>query len=818
MVISIMILLNIGHGWADEIGRCAHANPADEYCLALGYELEMITDKDGGQHALCKFPDGSFCDTWRFFEGRCGKAYSYCTQNGYDQITKSDGKNPFSPYYAVCIDGEKVIGTVTELMGFDGKYKETLSPTTTPQLMNSIPWRDVLATPPASFDWRNHLGQDWMTAVKNQSACGSCWAFSAVGITEALYNITTGNVNLDLNLSEEWLNSDCPVPNPGSCCGGGHTSALDRIQNEGCPDENCMMYDVGYYSSGACDCFGNPPCNPVCTGLPTNCSHLLCTNACADIGNRRITIDSYHWVSPANRDDLKQALIDEGPLSVAYIHRGAYDPQGVFRCTDCWDRNSNGTCETAGTCSGIGGTCLTGIVGQDCDEDKHCDEDKDDDSDCDQDDCGTNHCVVITGYDDAGGYWNVKNSWGNTWGPDGNGYFKVGYGECNIEDYDYYAQPTVTNMPPLCEANGPYNVACSGATTTVLLDGIGRDANDDVVTYAWSTDCPGGIFNDASSPMPELTVDTSPGCAVVCSVTLTVSDGALSNTCSSQVSISDTQHPAITCPSDSTIECDESADPSNTGTATANDFCDTNPTVSYSDEETPGACPDEKQITRTWTAEDDCGNSSSCQQIINVEDSTIPLITCPANITLECDQPTDPDHTGYATATDNCDSNPNIEHTDVITDPTPSCTSDYLITRTWTAEDECGNVATCDQVITVEDTTPPTITDIVASPNNLWPPNHKMVPISVAVTATDNCGVPVCSITAVVSNEPVNGLGDGDTAPDWEIDGDLTVKLRAERSGTGSGRVYTITGTCDDGCGNNSSGTVDVTVSHDQGK
>lgn len=737
IVIPIIVFLNIGYIWADEVGRCGHANPADEYCLTLGYELKMITDKDGGQHAICRFPDGSFCDTWRFFEGRCGKAYSYCTQNGYNQITKSDGKNPFSPYYAVCVDGEKVIGTVTELMGFDRKYKETLTPTMTPKLMKSIPMREgllrIMATPPASFDWRNHSGQDWMTSVKNQSACGSCWAFSAVGITEALYNITTNNSNLDLNLSEEWLNSDCPVPNPGSCCGGGHTSALDRIENEGSPDENCMPYDVGYYSSAACDCFGNPPCNPVCTGLPTNCSHLLCTNACADIGNRRITIDSYHWVSPADRDDLKQAIIDEGPLAVAYIHRGAFDA-GVFRCTDCWDRNSNGTCQTTGTCSGVGGTCLTGIVGQACDEDKHCDEDKDDDSDCDQDDCGTNHCVVITGYDDAGGYWIVKNSWGNTWGPDGNGYFQVGYGECNIEDYAHYAQPTVTNMPPHCEANGPYNVPCSGATTTVLLDGTGRDANGDAVTYTWSSDCPGGVFSDASSAMPELTVDTSPGCNIGCSVTLTVSDGTLSNVCSSEVTISDTQDPDLTCPANSTVECDASTEPSNTGTATATDSCDTNPSVSHSDNETAGACPDEKQITRTWTAVDDCGNSSSCQQIINVEDSTLPVIACPASVTLECDQPTDPSNTGTATATDNCDADPTVTHSDDIVSDEACPGDNYVITRTWTAEDNCGNVNTCQQVITVQDTTAPLIT--CNAPATIIPPD---APVTFTATATDNC-------------------------------------------------------------------------------
>jgi uncharacterized delta-60 repeat protein len=209
--------------------------------------------------------------------------------------------------------------------------------------------------------------------------------------------------------------------------------------------------------------------------------------------------------------------------------------------------------------------------------------------------------------------------------------------------------------------------------------------------------------------------------------------------------------------------------------------------------------------------------TASCSSNVNVEDTQGPEITCPTDLTIECDDSAAPSNTGNATATDICDTNPPIiEYSDSTT--TGECQQEETIVRTWTATDSCGNANTCVQTIAVEDTTPPMITDISTSPSNLWPPTHKMVTISVAVTATDNCGVPVCSITSVTSNEPENGLGDGDTAPDSEINGDLTVNLRAERSGTGSGRVYTLTATCNDGCGNSSSGTVDVTVPHDKRK
>jgi len=122
--------------------------------------------------------------------------------------------------------------------------------------------------------------------------------------------------------------------------------------------------------------------------------------------------------------------------------------------------------------------------------------------------------------------------------------------------------------------------------------------------------------------------------------------------------------------------------------------------------------------------------------------------------------------------------------------------------------------------ITVEDTTPPTISNISASPNVLWPPNHKMVEVIVEVEAEDTCDPePDCWILGVTSNEPINGPGDGSTEPDWEYTDDpWVVLLRAERAGGGSGRIYTIIVECMDASGNTATATVDVTVPHDQGK
>src|SRR5690606_39964071 len=80
-----------------------------------------------------------------------------------------------------------------------------------------------------------------------------------------------------------------------------------------------------------------------------------------------------------------------------------------------------------------------------------------------------------------------------------------------------------------------------------------------------------------------------------------------------------------------------------------------------------GTCDDyEYVITRTWTAVDAWGNSSTCVQIITIEDAEAPVISCPAHLTLECGSNTDPAITGFATATDNC-SDVTVSHSDVST-------------------------------------------------------------------------------------------------------------------------------------------------------
>ncbi|HEX4469531.1 MAG TPA: hypothetical protein VH080_08345, partial [Gemmatimonadaceae bacterium] len=80
---------------------------------------------------------------------------------------------------------------------------------------------------------------------------------------------------------------------------------------------------------------------------------------------------------------------------------------------------------------------------------------------------------------------------------------------------------------------------------------------------------------------------------------------------------------------------------------------------------------------------------------------------------------------------------------------------------------------------------PPAVSRLSNRDHIAWAANHKMVPVTVTVSAHDNCDPnPICAIGSITSNEPPNGGGSGNTSPDFQITGPLTANLRAERDGT----------------------------------
>jgi hypothetical protein len=128
-------------------------------------------------------------------------------------------------------------------------------------------------------------------------------------------------------------------------------------------------------------------------------------------------------------------------------------------------------------------------------------------------------------------------------------------------------------------------------------------------------------------------------------------------------------------------------------------------------------------------------------------------------------------------------------------------------------------------VITVLDNTLPELT-VLVTPDVLWPPNHKMVQITSTRVVSDNCDdSPTVALVSIMMNEgdETNSfdptfdytIGDGHTISDIQIING-NIYLRAERSGAGTGRVYTLTYQAVDDSGNVAIRIATVTVPHNQ--
>jgi hypothetical protein len=183
-----------------------------------------------------------------------------------------------------------------------------------------------------------------------------------------------------------------------------------------------------------------------------------------------------------------------------------------------------------------------------------------------------------------------------------------------------------------------------------------------------------------------------------------------------------------------------------------------------------------------------------------VQDAVPPVITAPALITAEMTSPQGAAVSIPATAVDD------VDGPVPVTSDAPSIFPQGDTIVHLRASDRSGNVATATVTVRVVDTTPPTIQSVTATPSVLTPAKNQMVPVTIAVQATDvGDPAPASRITAVAGN--------GGSSSDWTITGPLTVSLKAAKvTGATPARIYTITVTCTDRSGNGAQKAVTVTV------
>ncbi|UCH98232.1 MAG: PKD domain-containing protein, partial [Candidatus Aminicenantes bacterium] len=266
---------------------------------------------------------------------------------------------------------------------------------------------------PTSWDWRDY---GVVTNVQNQGSCGSCWAFGTIGSYESCVAVAGGGLD---NLSEQWL-LDCNTL--GYSCSGGWWGYPDMY--DGVPLESCYPY-VGYQQSCSTSC---PKYHPM--------------EAWYYVGNSS---------SVPNTDDLKNAIYNQGPISVAvYVdsYFQAYSG-GIFSNTSSSQPN---------------------------------------------------HAVILVGWNDSGGYWIMKNSWGTGWGE--SGYMRIEYYANNIGYAASYGVPeTIIPQPPVADFSADPNPVQVG--NSVQFTDL---TTNNPTSWSWTFE--GGNPSSSTSQNPQVTYNT----------------------------------------------------------------------------------------------------------------------------------------------------------------------------------------------------------------------------------------------------------------------------------------------------------------------
>ncbi|MCF8223014.1 MAG: HYR domain-containing protein, partial [Bacteroidales bacterium] len=321
-----------------------------------------------------------------------------------------------------------------------------------------------------------------------------------------------------------------------------------------------------------------------------------------------------------------------------------------------------------------------------------------------------------------------------------------------IDDID----PSITCPPGI-------TVECTSDVPAVYAD------------YAAFTAAGGSAFDNCGIDAASLvhTGDVTDGntCPEIITRTYQISDAnGNTATCDQTITVNDVTAPTASDPAPISVECLSGVPAPDISVVTDEaDNCTASPVVAFVGDVSDGnTCPE--VITRTYSVTDDCGNSITVDQTITVNDITTPTMTAPPDITVECLSDVPAAYANYVqwtaaggTASDNCGIN--TASFTMVNESSDGNTCPELITRIYQIEDNCGNIGTVAQSITVDDITPPTLTSPAPLSfecgSDVDAPYVSLPAFELAGgTAVDNCGIDASSFTWI------SDVSDNNTCPE----------------------------------------------------
>jgi ribosomal protein S26 len=225
-------------------------------------------------------------------------------------------------------------------------------------------------------------------------------------------------------------------------------------------------------------------------------------------------------------------------------------------------------------------------------------------------------------------------------------------------------------------------------------------------------------------------------------------------TCSFTVTVVDNEPPVITCPLNLNLACEKEVPPLYLSIATAVDNCSGQVEAKFlSETRVNQTCINRFTLIRTFKATDDAGNTSTCAQIITVNDNEAPhFLEPPPTSPLNVSCPSDVPLVYIFTGRDNCTPDDELEDLTAVyrqIKTEGSCANKYTLTRTWTLSDACGNTAVYTQVINVNDITGPVFNSPPVSLISVDCASE--IPIASSLTAEDNCYDPSVPVTVTLN-------------------------------------------------------------------